>query len=85
MWFEALAPNTRVTARNMDRTRFTSWGVQNGRAGAPSYFLLNPNTNEERNLGNLDFIKISWYRVYLCIELDFCYYLFAVPNYRNDL
>ena len=38
MWFEALAPNTRVTARNMDRTRFTSWGVQNGRAGAPSYF-----------------------------------------------
>ena len=59
MWFEALAPNTRVTARNMDRTRFTSWGVQNGRAGAPSYFLLNPNTNEERNLGNLDFIKIG--------------------------
>ena len=25
MWFEALAPNTRVTARNMDRTRFTSF------------------------------------------------------------
>ena len=43
----------------MDRTRFTSWGVQNGRAGAPSYFLLNPNTNAERNLGNLDFIKIG--------------------------
>ncbi|MBT7758227.1 MAG: hydantoinase B/oxoprolinase family protein, partial [Rhodospirillaceae bacterium] len=40
--FRAEAPNTRVTARNRDRTRFTSWGVRGGRAGTPSTFLLNP-------------------------------------------
>ncbi|MDG1274310.1 MAG: hydantoinase B/oxoprolinase family protein, partial [Alphaproteobacteria bacterium] len=59
MWFEALAPNTKITARNMDRTRFTSWGVQGGGAGSLSYFLLNPNTDKERDLGNLDFLTIG--------------------------
>jgi N-methylhydantoinase B len=59
MWFEALAPNTRITARNMDRTRFTSWGVLGGGAGSLSYFLLNPNTEKEKDLGNLDFLTIG--------------------------
>ena len=59
MWFEALAPNTKITARNMDRTRFTSWGVQGGGAGSLSYFLLNPGTDKERDLGNLDFLTIG--------------------------
>ena len=33
MTFQAFAPNTRVTARNRDRTRFTGWGIAGGRAG----------------------------------------------------
>lgn len=57
--FEAQAPNTRVTARNRDRSRFTSWGVLGGRAGSQSSFLLNPGTDREVNLGNTDILKIG--------------------------
>ncbi|MDP7052971.1 MAG: hydantoinase B/oxoprolinase family protein [Alphaproteobacteria bacterium] len=57
--FRADAPNTRVTARNRDRTRFTSWGVRGGRSGAPSVFLLNPGTSAEVNLGNTDILRID--------------------------
>ena len=57
--FRSEAPNTRVTARNRDRTRFTSWGVRGGRAGAASIFLLNPGTGGEVNLGNTDILSIG--------------------------
>ena len=57
--FRAEAPNTRVTARNRDRTRFTSWGVRGGRAGTPSIFLLNPGKPGEVNLGNTDILTIG--------------------------
>ncbi len=57
--FRAEAPNTRITARNRDRTRFTSWGVRGGRAGAPSIFLLNPGAEGEVNLGNTDILTIG--------------------------
>ena len=42
--FEALSPNTKVTARNRDRTRFAGWGISEGKAGGPSKFIRNPNT-----------------------------------------
>jgi len=57
--FLSQAPNTKVTARNRDRTRFTAWGVRGGRAGAPSYFLLNPGKTNEVNLGNTDILTID--------------------------
>jgi N-methylhydantoinase B len=59
MRFEAQAPNTRITARNRDRTRFTSWGVRGGQAGSRSSFILNPGTNHEKNLGNIDILSIG--------------------------
>ncbi|MBT5263676.1 MAG: hydantoin utilization protein B [Rhodospirillaceae bacterium] len=59
MHFVSQAPNTRITARNRDRTRFTSWGVLGGHAGATSQFLLNPGTNHEVNLGNTDILTIG--------------------------
>ena len=59
MRFQAQAPNTRVTARNMDRGRFSSWGVLKGRAGGLSSFILNPGSNREKNLGNVDFLSID--------------------------
>ena len=59
MHFRAGAPNTRVTARNRDRTRFTSWGVLGGRSGAASVFLLNPGAPTEVNLGNTDILSID--------------------------
>ncbi|MCP5157462.1 MAG: hydantoinase B/oxoprolinase family protein [Ectothiorhodospiraceae bacterium] len=57
--FEAQAPGTRVTARNRDRTRFTSWGIQGGRPGAPSRFVLNPGTAREQDLANTDILTIG--------------------------
>ena len=42
MRFQAFSPNTKITARNRDRTRFRSWGVMHGNAGTNSVFLLNP-------------------------------------------
>ncbi|MGI9336462.1 MAG: hydantoinase B/oxoprolinase family protein [Gammaproteobacteria bacterium] len=57
--FEVTAPNTRVTARNRDRTRFTSWGILGGAPGAPSQYLLNPGTAREKNLGNTDIVTLG--------------------------
>ena len=57
--FEASSPNTTVTARNLDRTRFCSWGIRGGRTGAPGRFLLNPDTNREFNYGNTDVVTIG--------------------------
>ncbi|MCR9073209.1 MAG: hydantoinase B/oxoprolinase family protein [Alphaproteobacteria bacterium] len=59
MVFQAHAPNTRVTARNRDRTRFSSWGVLGGRAGSHSRFVLNPGSDRETNLGNIDILTIG--------------------------
>lgn len=54
--FKVFAPNTRVTARNRDRSRFRPWGVLGGEAGEPSNFILNPGTQRERILGNTDIL-----------------------------
>ena len=54
MEFRVSAPNSRVTARNRDRSRFRPWGILGGGPGAPSGFVLNPGTNRERALGNTD-------------------------------
>lgn len=59
MVFQAFTPNTRVTARNRDRTRFTGWGIAGGRTGGASRFVLNPGTNREVNLGNTDILTMG--------------------------
>ena len=51
---KVFAPNSTITARNRDRTRFCAWGVLGGKAGQPSEFLINPDTAKEINLGNTD-------------------------------
>ena len=57
--FRVQAPGTVVTARNRDRTRFRSWGVAGGRAGAPSHFWRNPGTGRAQNLGNTDVVTLD--------------------------
>jgi N-methylhydantoinase B len=57
--FQVSAPDTVVTARNRDRTRFTPWGSCGGDAGKASEFLLNPGTNHEVNLGNTDVVTLQ--------------------------
>ena len=54
MAFRVFAPNSRVTARNRDRSHFRPWGILGGGPGAPSGFMLNPGTPRERDLGNTD-------------------------------
>ncbi len=52
--FKVFAPNTRITARNRDRSRFRPWGILGGQPGRPSDFILNPGTAREMVLGNTD-------------------------------
>jgi len=57
--FEALSPNTRVTARNRDRTDFTGWGIAGGLAGGASVFVRNPGRSDETNLRNTDIVTLD--------------------------
>ena len=57
--FRVYAPNTKITARNRDRTRFRAWGIVGGKAGGPSSFLLNPGSNREVDLGNTDILTVD--------------------------
>lgn len=59
MSFEVFAPNTRVTARNRDRTVFAGWGIHDGKPGLNSTFILNRGTNREVNLRNTDIVKMG--------------------------
>jgi N-methylhydantoinase B len=59
MVFEALAPNTKITARNRDRTRFAGWGIVGGEAGAASAFVRNPGKTHQINLGNTDIVTVD--------------------------
>ena len=57
--FEALAPNTRVTARNRDRTVFSGWGIAGGKAGGLSRFIRNPDRDNAFDLRNTDIVTID--------------------------
>ena len=54
MAFRVFAPDTRITARNRDRSRFRPWGVLGGRAAGLSDMVVNPGTPDERRLGSID-------------------------------
>lgn len=57
MDFQVFAPDTLVTARNRDCSRFTSFGIRGGRGGAPSRFIRNPDGAKPDELGNRDVVK----------------------------
>ena len=59
MVFQAFSPNTKVTARNRDRTTFTGWGIAGGKAGGASKFIKNPDTDHEVNLRNTDILSMG--------------------------
>ncbi len=56
MEFKVFSPNTLVTARNRDRTRFASWGVRGGHAGGNARFTRNPGTPHAEELDNNDLV-----------------------------
>jgi N-methylhydantoinase B len=57
--FQLFSPNSVVTARNRDRTRFNTWGAMGGDGGATSSFWRNPDSNHAENLGNTDVVNLD--------------------------
>lgn len=57
--FRVFAPNTRITARNRDRSKFRPWGILGGKSGQPSDFVRNPGTAREQVLGNTDTVTLD--------------------------
>lgn len=56
MEFQVFAPGTVVTARNRDRSVFSSPGILGGRPGAPSRFTRVPLRGPAEDLGNTDVV-----------------------------
>ena len=54
MAFRVFSPDTRITARNRDRSFFRPWGVLGGRAAGLADMIVNPGTAEERRMGSAD-------------------------------
>ncbi|WP_306152172.1 hydantoinase B/oxoprolinase family protein [Roseovarius sp. MMSF_3281] len=54
MAFRVFAPDTRITARNRDRSRFRPWGVLGGRAAGLAEMVINPGTPDARQMGSAD-------------------------------
>lgn len=57
MEFQLFAPQSMVTARNRDRSRFSAWGLAGGKAGMPSRFARNPDTPDCVELGSTDIVN----------------------------
>ena len=57
--FQLFSPNSVVTARNRDRTRFSTWGAMGGDPGATSSFWRNPDSNHAEDLGNTDVVNLD--------------------------
>lgn len=54
MAFRVFTPDSRITARNRDRSFFRPWGVLGGRAAGLAEMVINPGTAEEKPMGNID-------------------------------
>lgn len=57
--FRVFSPDSRVTARNRDRSRFRPWGILGGKAAGLSDMIVNPGTEHEKRLGNIDFTVLQ--------------------------
>lgn len=57
--FQVFAPDSRVTARNRDRSRFRPWGTLGGKAAGLSDMIVNPGTPLEHRLGNIDYTVLQ--------------------------
>jgi N-methylhydantoinase B len=56
MEFQLFAPQSMVTARNRDRSVFSSWGLRGGMSGKSSRFVRNPGTAGAVELGSADIV-----------------------------
>jgi N-methylhydantoinase B len=56
--FRVLRPNSIVTARGMERTRFGPWGLAGGRASGLTSTVVNEGRVGERRLGRIDVLRL---------------------------
>jgi len=54
MAFRVFSPDSRITARNRDRSVFRPWGILGGRAAGLAEMVVNPGIPEERRTGSSD-------------------------------
>lgn len=54
MAFRVFAPDSRITARNRDRSFFRPWGTGGGKAAGLADMVINPGTPDERRMGSKD-------------------------------
>ncbi|MDF3855733.1 hydantoinase B/oxoprolinase family protein [Paracoccus sp. P2] len=54
MAFRVFAPDSRITARNRDRSVFRPWGILGGKAAGLAEMIVNPGTPDERRTGSAD-------------------------------
>jgi N-methylhydantoinase B len=59
MAFRVFAPDSRVTTRNRDRSRFRPWGILGGRAAGLADMVINPDTDAERRMGSSDTVLLQ--------------------------
>ena len=54
MAFRVFTPDSRITARNRDRSFFRPWGTDGGRAAGLADMVVNPDTPDARRMGSKD-------------------------------
>ena len=54
MAFRVFTPDSRITARNRDRSFFRPWGTDGGRAAGLADMVVNPGTPDARRMGSKD-------------------------------
>jgi N-methylhydantoinase B len=57
--FQVFQPEGLVTARGMERLRFSPWGVAGGSAGSTGSVMLNPGTGAERAIPKIDVLALE--------------------------
>jgi N-methylhydantoinase B len=54
-----LAPEALMTARGLERFTFRPWGLRGGDPGSLGRVVLNPGSENERNLGKIDVLRLA--------------------------
>ncbi len=57
--FRVLRPESIVTARGVERTRFEPWGLNGGAASVRTRTFVNPGTAHEREIGRIDVLHLE--------------------------
>jgi N-methylhydantoinase B len=57
--FRVLRPDSIVTARGVERTRFEPWGLNGGSASVRTRTFVNPGTDREREVGRIDVLHLE--------------------------